>query len=102
MLKVAQHAAQLENYDRAIQIYEQVSLKHCSTLVKWYSYCFTLKVAASTLDSSLLKCTAKDYFFRAALCHLCVDLLNAQHAVERYQEQYPAFGESREAKLIKV
>jgi len=24
MLKVAQHAAQLENYDKAIQIYEQV------------------------------------------------------------------------------
>ena len=25
MLKVAQYAAQLENYDRAIEIYEQVS-----------------------------------------------------------------------------
>ncbi len=59
-------------------------------------------MAASALESSLLKCSAKDYFFRAALCHLCVDSLNAQHAVQRYQEQYPAFGESREAKLIKV
>jgi len=60
------------------------------------------QVAASALESSLLKCSAKDYFFRASLCHLCVDSLNAQHAVQRYQEQYPAFGDSRESKLIKV
>lgn len=82
MLKVAQYAAQLENYDRAIEIYEQV--------------------AASALESSLLKYSAKEYFFRAALCHLCVDSLNAQHAVQRYEEQYPAFSDSREAKLVKA
>jgi alpha-soluble NSF attachment protein len=82
MLKVAQYAAQLENYDRAIEIYEQV--------------------AASALESSLLKYSAKEYFFRSALCHLCVDSLNAQHAVQRYEEQYPAFSDSREAKLVKA
>merc|ERR1712165_330732 len=82
MLKVAQYAAQLENYPRAIEIYEQV--------------------AASALESSLLKYSAKEYFFRAALCHLCVDSLNAQHAVQRYEEQYPAFSDSREAKLVKA
>ena len=60
------------------------------------------QVAASALESSLLKCSAKEYFFRAALCHLAVDSLNAQHAVHRYEEQYPAFADSREAKLIKV
>ncbi|XP_012280553.1 alpha-soluble NSF attachment protein [Orussus abietinus] len=80
LLKVAQYAAQLENYDKAIQIYEQV--------------------ASSSLDNSLLKYSAKEYFFRAALCHLCIDVLNAQHAVERYQEQYPPFQDSREYKLI--
>nr|CAD7424372.1 unnamed protein product [Timema monikensis] len=82
LLKVAQYAAQLENYDKAIKIYEQV--------------------AGSSLDSSLLKYSAKEYFFRAALCHLCVDVLNAQHALERYQEMYPAFQDSREYKLLKV
>jgi len=82
MLKVAQYAAQLENYDRGIEIYEQV--------------------AASALESSLLKYSAKEYFFRAALCHLCVDSLNAQHAVQRYEEQFPAFSDSREAKLVKA
>ncbi|XP_063236214.1 alpha-soluble NSF attachment protein [Bacillus rossius redtenbacheri] len=82
LLKVAQYAAQLDNYDKAIQIYEQV--------------------AASSLESSLLKYSAKEYFFRAALCHMCVDVLNAQHALERYQELYPAFQDSRECKLLKV
>jgi len=82
MLKVAQYAATLENYEKAIQIYEQV--------------------AATALESNLLKYSAKEHFFRASLCHLCVDSLNAQHAVTKYEEQYPAFGDSREAKLIKT
>ena len=34
------------------------------------------------------------------VCHLCVDGLNAQHAVTKYCELYPAFSDSREAKLI--
>ncbi|XP_011310003.1 soluble NSF attachment protein [Fopius arisanus] len=81
LLKVAQYAAQLENYEKAIRIYEQV--------------------AGASLDSPLLKYSAKEYFFRAALCNLCVDALNAQHAIERYEEQYPAFQDFRECKLIK-
>jgi len=82
LVKVAQYAAQLENYDKAIQIYEQV--------------------AAAALQSNLLKYSAKDYFFRASLCHLCVDSINATHAVNKYEEQHPAFGDSREAKLVKT
>ena len=61
----------MENYQKAIQIYEQV--------------------ASASLDNSLLKYSAKEYFFRAALCHLCIDLLNAQHAVQQYENMYPAF-----------
>jgi len=82
MLKVAMYAAQLENYDRAIKIYEQV--------------------AATSLESSLIKYSAKEYFFRASLCHLCVDAVNAQHAIQRYEEQFPAFRDSRECKLVKA
>ena len=59
-------------------------------------------MAGRALESSLLKYSAKEYFFRAALCHLCVDALNAQHAIGRYEEQYPGFADSREAKLVKV
>jgi len=82
MLKVAEYAATLENYEKAIKIYEQV--------------------AAASLENNLLKYAAKEHFFRASLCHLCIDCLNAQHAVQKYEEQYPAFGDSREAKLIKT
>lgn len=62
----------------------------------------SLQVASSCLGSSLLKYSAKEYFFRASLCHLSVDLLNAQHALGKYAEQYPAFQDSREYKLVKV
>jgi len=61
-----------------------------------------MQVATSSLQSSLLKYSAKEYFFRAGLCHLCVDVLNAQQALERYADLYPAFQDSREYKLIKV
>ena len=74
-LKVAEYAAKLEKYERAIEIYE--------------------KVAADALESSLLKYSAKEHFFRASLCHLCIDPLNAQHALVKYEEVYPAFADSR-------
>lgn len=80
-LKVAQFAAQMQDYEKAISIYEQV--------------------AGTSLESSLLKYSAKDYFFRALLCHLCIDVINANNAVSRYVEMYPAFQDSRECKLIK-
>lgn len=37
-----------------------------------------LQVAASAIDSTLMKYSAKEYFFKAMLCHMCVDVLNAQ------------------------
>lgn len=58
LLNVARYAAQVEQYQKAIDIYEQVG--------------------ASCIDNSLLKYSAKEYFFRAALCHMCIDHLNAQ------------------------
>lgn len=82
MLKVAAYAAQLEQYEKAVDIYEQV--------------------AASSLDNPLLKYSSKEYFFRAALCHLCVDLLNAQHALKKYEGMCPSFIDSREYKLVKA
>ncbi|CAD1480873.1 unnamed protein product, partial [Heterotrigona itama] len=100
LLKVAQYAAQLENYEKAIQIYEQAGYMFLAIIE--IVICKEMTVASASLESSLLKYSAKEYFFRAALCHLCVDVLNAQHAIERYQEQYPAFQDSREYKLIKT
>ncbi|KAF5907821.1 alpha-soluble NSF attachment protein, partial [Clarias magur] len=81
LLKVAAYAAQLEQYPKAIEIYEQVG--------------------AQAMDNTLLKYSAKDYFFKAALCHFCVDMLNAKLALQKYEEMFPAFSDSRECKLIK-
>lgn len=81
LLNVARYSAQLEQYQKAIDIYE--------------------RVANSCIDNNLLKYSAKEYFFRAALCHMCIDLLNAQIAIKRYEETYPAFGDSRECKFVK-
>ncbi|NXV88755.1 SNAA protein, partial [Calonectris borealis] len=58
LLKVATYAAQLEQYQKALEIYEQVG--------------------TSAMDSPLLKYSAKEYFFKAALCHFCIDMLNAK------------------------
>lgn len=80
LLNVARYAAQLEKYDKAIEIYEAV--------------------AANCIDSPLLKYSAKEHYFRAALCKMCVDLLDAQLAVKRYEEAFPAFSDSRECKLL--
>lgn len=80
LLQVARYSAQMENYERAIEIFEQVG--------------------KSALDSALLKTSAKEYFFKAALCHLCIDTLNATQAVAKYSEIFPAFHNSREFNFI--
>ncbi|ETE71227.1 Beta-soluble NSF attachment protein, partial [Ophiophagus hannah] len=81
LLKVAGYAAQLEQYQKAIEIFEQIG--------------------TGTMDNPLLKHSAKDYFFKAALCHFIVDELNAKLALEKYEEMFPAFTDSRECKLLK-
>ncbi|XP_065833153.1 alpha-soluble NSF attachment protein-like isoform X1 [Oscarella lobularis] len=82
LLKVAFLSAQQEKYERAIEIYEQVG--------------------ASCLESQLLKYSAKDHFFRAALLHICVDAgVDGPRALDKYTEMFPAFQDSREFKLLR-
>ncbi|VDD96071.1 unnamed protein product [Enterobius vermicularis] len=80
LIKVAQYAAQLEQYRKAIQVFEEIAM--------WEA------------DHQTLKYAAKNHFFQALLCHLCVDLLDAQHALKRYKEISPSFADTRECKLI--
>lgn len=81
LLKVAIYAAQMEQYQKATEIFEQIGT---------YS-----------MDTTLLKYGAKDHFFKAALCHFCVDMLNCKLAVQRYEAMFPAFSDARECKLLK-
>ncbi|KAK3595950.1 hypothetical protein CHS0354_032463 [Potamilus streckersoni] len=82
LLKVAQFSAQLERYDKAVEIYEEV--------------------AVTCMDNSLLKYSAKDHFFRAAICHMCIDTLNVQQAIQKYEDMFPQFADDRCCKLLKT
>ncbi|CDW53319.1 alpha soluble NSF attachment protein [Trichuris trichiura] len=92
-LKVAQFAAQLLNYKKAASLFEEVGT---------YS-----------AENALLKYGAKDHFFKAALCLLCLDVLDGKVrltiikgrmltlfifrvAIKRYADKVPSFAESRE------
>jgi len=74
-------SAQLEHYDRAVEIYEEVATK--------------------MVDNSLLKWSAKEYFLKAGLCRLCTgDIVAAERAIEGYEQTYPGFRDQREQKLL--
>uniref|UniRef100_A0A8C4QU42 Beta-soluble NSF attachment protein n=2 Tax=Eptatretus burgeri TaxID=7764 RepID=A0A8C4QU42_EPTBU len=82
LLNVASRAAQTEQYSKAIELYEQV--------------------ATSCMDNDLLKFGTREYFFKAALCHFCMDPLNGKLAVDRYEEMFSPFSDSRECKLLRT
>ncbi|CAD5224867.1 unnamed protein product [Bursaphelenchus okinawaensis] len=81
LVKVAQVSAELEQYRKAIEVYEEIAL--------WEA------------DHPTLKYAAKNHFLLALLCHLCVDLLDTQQALRRYEDASPSFSDSREYKFIK-
>ncbi|OWK03433.1 hypothetical protein Celaphus_00007600 [Cervus elaphus hippelaphus] len=92
----------------AIDIYTDmgrftIAAKHHITIAEIYETELVdiEKIGANTMDNPLLKYSAKDYFFKAALCHFIVDELNAKLALEKYEEMFPAFTDSRECKLLK-
>jgi len=81
LLKVAQFSAQLDKYDKAIEIYE--------------------KVASGSLDNNLLKWSVKDYFLKAGLCHLCTaDIVSAKRSLDKYKDMDPTFSSQRECKFL--
>lgn len=79
-IKVAQYAAELEDYKKAIKIFEEVAT--------WEA------------DHPTLKYAAKNHFFQALLCYLSIDVLDAQHALKRFEEASPSFADSREYRLV--
>uniref|UniRef100_A0A915E684 Alpha-soluble NSF attachment protein n=1 Tax=Ditylenchus dipsaci TaxID=166011 RepID=A0A915E684_9BILA len=81
LLKVAQLAADLEQYRKAVDVFEEVAV--------WEA------------DHPTLKYAAKTHFFQALLCYLCIDLLDTQQALRRYEELSPSFTDSRECKFVK-
>jgi len=81
LLKVALFSAQLQQYQRAIDIYQ--------------------KIAHASIDNNLLKWSVKDYLFRAGLCYLAIgEMIATKRALEQFQTMDHTFGTSRECKLL--
>ncbi|XP_027335023.1 alpha-soluble NSF attachment protein 2 isoform X3 [Abrus precatorius] len=79
--KVAQFSAQLEQYQKSIEIYEEI--------------------ARQSLNSNLLKYGVKGHLLNAGICQLCKgDVVAITNALERYQELDPTFSGTREYRLL--
>ncbi|CAL9098296.1 unnamed protein product [Musa textilis] len=79
--KVAQFAAQLEQYPKAIEIYEAI--------------------AHHSIKNTLLKYGVKGILLNAGICQLCKnDVVAVTNALDRYQELDPTFSGTREYKLL--
>ncbi|KVI12079.1 alpha-soluble NSF attachment protein-like [Cynara cardunculus var. scolymus] len=79
--KIAQFSAQLEQYQKAIEIYEAI--------------------ARQSLNNNLLKYGVRGYLLNAGICQLCKgDVVAITNALERYQELDPTFSGTREYKLL--
>jgi len=81
LVKVAQIAAELEQYEKAVELFEEIAIYEA--------------------DHPTLKYAAKTHFFQALLCYFCIDLLETQRAMKRYEELSPSFTDSRECKFLK-
>ncbi|KAK6121985.1 hypothetical protein DH2020_022392 [Rehmannia glutinosa] len=79
--KIAQFAAQLEQYQKSIEIYEEI--------------------ARQSLNNNLLKYGVKGHLLNAGICQLCKgDVVAINNALEKYQELDPTFSGTREYKLL--
>ncbi|CAI9774939.1 unnamed protein product [Fraxinus pennsylvanica] len=79
--KIAKFAAQLERYQKAVEIYEEM--------------------ARQSLNNNLLKYGVKGHLLNAGICQLCKsDVVAINNALERYEELDPTFSGTREYKLL--
>ncbi|OIT03041.1 PREDICTED: alpha-soluble NSF attachment protein-like [Nicotiana attenuata] len=79
--KIAQFSAELEKYQRAIEIFEEI--------------------ARHSVTNNLLKYGVRGHLLNAGICQLCKgDVVAINNALERYQELDPTFSGTRECKLL--
>ncbi|KAJ8328116.1 vesicular-fusion protein S17, variant 2 [Batrachochytrium dendrobatidis] len=81
MLKVALFSATLEQYDKAIDLFE--------------------RVASKSLDNNLTKWSVREYLFKAGICTICIgDSVRTHSTFDRYKGLDASFAETRECKLL--
>ncbi|KAE8700044.1 Alpha-soluble NSF attachment protein [Hibiscus syriacus] len=79
--KIAQFAAQIEQYQKAIEIYEDI--------------------ARQEVTNNLLKYGVKGHLLNAGICQLCKgDVVAITNALERYQDLDQTFSGTRECRLL--
>jgi alpha-soluble NSF attachment protein len=82
LLKIAEYSSsEFQDYTKAINIYQEIGFYDLKTPILQYN--------------------AKDNLFKAGLCHLCIDLMNAKHALDLYLDKYPAFETSMQYGFLK-
>ncbi|ARF02633.1 SWPV1-016 [Shearwaterpox virus] len=79
-LRAAMLYVQREEFMKAATMYEQVGYDR--------------------VDTELLRYGVKKQFFYAVICNLCVDIINAKSALDKYKSAYPVFKDFIECKLI--
>ncbi|KAK7294799.1 hypothetical protein RJT34_17695 [Clitoria ternatea] len=80
-IKVAQFSAQLQQYQEAIKIYEDI--------------------ARQSLNSNLLRYGVRGHLLNSGLCQLCQgDFVAFTHSLERYQDLDPTFSRTREYNFL--
>ncbi|KAJ3349240.1 vesicular-fusion protein S17 [Kappamyces sp. JEL0680] len=83
LLKVAQFAGTLEEYERAVDLFE--------------------RVAAKSLDNNLTKWSVREYLFKAFICVLCInDSVRSKSTLDKYLTMDPSFKGTRECALCTV
>ncbi|XP_075484343.1 alpha-soluble NSF attachment protein-like [Primulina tabacum] len=79
--KTAEFSARLEQYQKAIEIYEDIGRQ--------------------SLNNNLLKYGVKGHLLNAGICQLCKgDVVAINNALERYQDLDPTFSGTREYRLL--
>lgn len=79
--KVGLFEAEMEEYGKAIAIFEQI--------------------ASYMADQKLLHWSSKAYFFKAGICHLCLgDAITTEASINKYTEIYPQFLNCTEHKFL--
>ncbi|XP_030924279.1 alpha-soluble NSF attachment protein-like [Quercus lobata] len=79
--KVAEFSAQLEQYQKAIVIYEEIGRQ--------------------SINNNILKYGVRGHLLNAGLCQLCRgDIVAITNALERYQDLDPTFSRTREYKFL--
>lgn len=54
------------------------------------------------MDNKLLRYGAKEYLMKAVICDMNYDVVKGHNILEKFEQDYPMFADSRECTLLKA